>query len=181
MSALVINGSPRAKGRSAALEHLVFERLKQLGVQELSCFRVRDEAVHPCIGCDACALSGTCIYTDAMDWLIPALLKADMLVLISPIYFSGVPAQLKAVLDRLQPLFHKRMSLLQTGLDLPRKKPLHLILVGEGGDPHGYDPAVTICKSALALADFKIVDVHAFIGDEQPRTCEDLHFIKEIS
>ncbi len=180
MSTVLINGSPRARGRSAALELLVSQKLELLGEQDISFYRVADDTVKGCVACDYCVSAGTCVFTDAMDWLIPALGKADRVVLISPIYFAGVPSQLKAVLDRLQPLFHKRMALLKRKEPLPCKKPLHLLLVGEGGDPHGFDPAITMVKSAFQLADFAIADVHAFIGDEQPRTIEDLDFIKEL-
>ncbi len=181
MSTIVINGSPRLRGRSAALELLVSEKLKSIGEKEISYYRVAEDAVKGCVGCDYCASAGTCVFSDAMEWLIPALGKADRLVLISPIYFAGVPSQLKAVLDRLQPLFHKRMGLLERKEPLPYKKPLHLLLVGEGGDPHGFDPAVTMVKSAFQLADYTIADVHAFIGDKQAQGIEDLDFIKELS
>lgn len=181
MPTIVINGSPRARGRSAALELLIAERLKALGEEDVSYYRVSEGAVKGCVGCDYCASAGVCVFSDAMDWLIPALCKADRVILVSPIYFAGVPSQLKAVLDRLQPLFHKRMDLLKRKEPLPCKKPLHLLLVGEGGDPHGYDPAVTMVKSAFQLADFTIVDVHAFIGDKQAQGIEDLDFIKELS
>lgn len=43
---------------------------------------------------------------DAMDRLISEFDRADALVLAAPVYFYGFPAQVKAVIDRCQPLWH---------------------------------------------------------------------------
>jgi hypothetical protein len=73
------------------------------------------------------------------------------------VYFAGPPSQLKAALDRLQPHYWK-------GTRRQPKRPACLYVVGEGGDPHGFAPLVTICRSALAVAGFELVDVRSHIG-----------------
>ncbi len=179
MSVLVINGSPRARGRSAAIEEILKQKLQKLGHQDISFFRICDNEVHGCVACEYCESSGDCIFTDEMSFLLQSLRSTEELIVISPIYFSGVPAQLKAVLDRLQPFFYKRQALLKSGGKLPQKKPFHLILVGEGGDPHGYQPAVTMCQSALQLADFKMQSLQVFIGGNQPSSSDEISLGKE--
>lgn len=94
-----------------------------------------------------------------MAELLRLLRVADELTLVSPVYFAGPPSQLKAVLDRFQPCYW-------AGLRKGPKRPAHLIAVGEGGDPHGFEPLVVICRSALAVAGFELVDVQARIGRE---------------
>ncbi|MDO5335645.1 MAG: flavodoxin family protein [Coriobacteriia bacterium] len=174
-SALVINGSPRARGRSARVEKLLLGALKAKGVTDISVFRTCDTPVRGCIGCDYCEGAGECVFSDEMGELIGRLLSVGEVYVISPVYFSGPPSQLKAMLDRLQPLFYRRMRIKDAGEPLPDKRPMVLYVVGEGGDPHGFEPVVTCCKSALSLADLRLQHVQSFIGPEaQPNTPEDL-------
>jgi len=113
-----------------------------------------------CIGCDACRDAGECAFDDDMAAVRTALDEASELHVVCPVYFAGPPSQMKAVLDRLQPHFW-----LDTRLQ--PKRPAYLHVVGEGGDPHGFDPLVTICRSALAVAGFDLRDVQAHIGSEE--------------
>ena len=76
-----------------------------------------------------------CVIDDDMFEVRKHLDAADELIVVSPVYFAGAPAQLKALLDRMQPYFH---STVRRG----EKRPLVLHVVGEGGDPHGFEPLV---------------------------------------
>jgi multimeric flavodoxin WrbA len=86
-----------------------------------------------------------------------ALDEADELHVVSPVYFAGPPSQFKALLDRLQPHYWKNTRTLP-------KRPAYLHVVGEGGDPHGFEPLVTICRSALSVAGFTLETVTPYIG-----------------
>ena len=92
-----------------------------------------------------------------MRELYALLDDADELVVVSPVYFAGPPAQLKALLDRLQPYF---WSDARAGA----KRPAVLHVVGEGGDPHGFEPLVGIVRSALACAGFTLEMVYDWVG-----------------
>lgn len=54
----------------------------------------------PWLGCEACGMNGTCIQKDPMNDLIQDILSTDYLVLVSPMYYFGLSAQLKVVIDR---------------------------------------------------------------------------------
>ena len=82
---------------------------------------------------------------------------ADELIMVSPVYFASAPAQMKALLDRLQPYY---WSALREG---PRR-PAVLHVVGEGGDPHGIAPLVGTVRSALAVAGFELELVLDWVG-----------------
>jgi multimeric flavodoxin WrbA len=49
-----------------------------------------------------------------MDSLYPKLLEADCVVVASPMFFYGITAQLKAVIDRCQALWARKYVLKQT-------------------------------------------------------------------
>ena len=54
------------------------------------------------MGCNACFTSegNACMQKDDMSIIYSKLANADMLVIASPVYFYGLSAQLKAVIDR---------------------------------------------------------------------------------
>ena len=56
--------------------------------------------IAPCTGCVACGYEGPCAQADDMDMLRGKILAADMLVFATPLYYYGMTAQLKAVVDR---------------------------------------------------------------------------------
>ncbi len=105
-----------------------------------------------------------CSIHDDMSDLFELLDAADELIVVSPVYFSGPPAQFKALLDRLQPYFWARRSMREHGMRFPKKRPLTLHVVGEGGDPHGFDPLVGIVRSAFACVGFRLAAVYDWVG-----------------
>ena len=74
------------------------------------------------MGCNACftSESNTCVQKDDMSVIYSKLANADMLVIASPVYFYGLSAQLKAVIDRchnpIRDTFHiKKAALILVG------------------------------------------------------------------
>ena len=97
-----------------------------------------------------------CVIRDDMDDIYPLLEDADELIVVAPVYFAGPSSQLKAVLDRFQPYFWTRQR--------ARRRPCTLHVVGEGGDPHGFDPLVGTVRSAAAVAGFRLERVLDWVG-----------------
>ena len=157
---VVLVGSPRRHGRSAKIASALVEGLSQAQAGEVVTFSVAELAIAGCRGCDACRKTGACIQHDDMEQVMQALDAASELHVVCPVYFAGPPAQMKALLDRLQPHYWR-------GTRTQPKRPAHLHVVGEGGDPHGYGPLVTIMRSALAVAGFALVDVEPHIMAEE--------------
>jgi multimeric flavodoxin WrbA len=125
---------------------------------EVRSFSVGRMDVRPCVGCNRCADGGGCFMHDDMDGVLDALAGSSELYVVSPVYFAGPPAQLKALLDRMQPLFFADAR-------LSPKRPAYLLIVGGGGDPHGFAPLETIARSALAVAGFRLDAVEPSIGE----------------
>ena len=59
--------------------------------------------VNPCIGCNSCFTceGNKCFQNDDMVHIYEKLRNADIVVIASPVYFYGISAQLKAIVDRL--------------------------------------------------------------------------------
>ena len=56
--------------------------------------------ISPCIGCVHCGYEGNCVLNDDMDDFRQQILSSDMLVFVTPLYYYGMSAQLKTLIDR---------------------------------------------------------------------------------
>ena len=99
MKVLVLQGSPNRNGSTALLVEEFMRGAREAGH---ACERIDVDRldVQPCTGCVACGYEGSCAQSDDMDVVRSKILGADMLVLATPLYYYGMTAQLKAVIDR---------------------------------------------------------------------------------
>lgn len=111
---LALNGSPRRRGNTEVLLDAIARGATAVG-SAIEVVRVSDLDVHPCIGCGGCDKTGECVLEDDMTGLYPKILAADRLILASPIYFYGITAQAKALVDRCQALWNRKRLLQQAG------------------------------------------------------------------
>jgi arsenate reductase len=111
MLALGLQGSPRKNGNSDILLDLFMDELARLGAATRTIDAARRH-IEPCKELTVCERKGVCPIKDDMDGEIYALLrKADIVVAASPVFFYGVSAQLKALIDRCQTLWARRYML----------------------------------------------------------------------
>ena len=109
MKITLITGSPHKKGTSALLAEKFVEGAKAAG-HNVFRFDAAFEEVKPCIGCDHCKTDGlACIYNDSMNKLKEQLISADMVVFATPLYYLGMSAQIKTVVDRFYAIEPKIM------------------------------------------------------------------------
>lgn len=97
---LLINGSPHANGNTAAALRIVERELTKRGVQ-CEWFHIGSKPVRGCIDCQHCQETHRCAFDDdPCNRLIEALLRADGVIVGSPVYFSAPNGALCALLDR---------------------------------------------------------------------------------
>ena len=100
MKIAVITGSPHKAGTSALLADKFIEGAQAKG-HEVFRFNAAFKNIHACTGCNACEMDGPCIFKDDIEReLMPQLLAADLIVLVTPLYYYDMSAQLKTVIDR---------------------------------------------------------------------------------
>lgn len=100
MKVLMINGSPRIGGNTAAALAEMEKVLADEGV-EVETVQVGHKDVRGCIACGTCHETGHCVFDDIVNQLAPKFESCDALVVASPVYYASANATLVAVLDRL--------------------------------------------------------------------------------
>ncbi|MEE9200220.1 MAG: flavodoxin family protein, partial [Candidatus Brocadiales bacterium] len=107
---LAIAGSPRRGGNSELLLDEAIKAARDIGL-ETEKLVVDELGIAPCTSCGSCWETGNCVIEDKMQEVYKKLLDADYVVVASPLYFLGVSAQLKALIDRCQALWARRFIL----------------------------------------------------------------------
>ena len=100
MKILMLNGSPRPHGNTAAaLEEM--EKVFAAEGLETELVHVGNRDIRGCIACRKCAETGRCVFDDIVNELAPKLAACDGLVVGSPVYYASANAALVALLTRL--------------------------------------------------------------------------------
>lgn len=101
MNIAILSGSPRKGGSTDRLVE-AFAKGVDKSRHSVKIFSVNEHRVGPCLGCNVCkGAESRCVQQDDMEECYQMLSEAEMLVIASPVYFFGISAQLKAVIDRL--------------------------------------------------------------------------------
>ena len=113
MKILAVSCSPRKNGNTIAMLEKALDGAREDGA-EVELFSVAGKNIQPCDGCWGCTKTGRCHIKDDMQELYEKLVAADGIIFGTPIYFWGMTAQAKAVIDRT-------ISLNQPGRNLSNK------------------------------------------------------------
>ena len=135
---LVLLGSPRKKGNTAALADQIIAGAESAGATAERIF-LHGKDISPCQACYACQRpeSEGCAIDDDMQVIYRKLLDADAWVFASPVYWFSMSAQTKLCLDRC-------FALLAFGKDVFVGKKIAIAM--SYGDA---DPFISGCVNAL--------------------------------
>ena len=150
MKILVFNGSPKKeKSDTLHITRAFLEGMQEAAPQEIKFIDVIDKRIEYCRGCFTCKRNGgTCIHNDDMKGILEEILQSDMLLFGFPLYGYGMPAHLKALIDRTMPL--SAMSMRSAGdryehvaqADFSRIKYAMICGCGFPNSKHNFEPAV---------------------------------------
>ncbi|MBI4595692.1 MAG: flavodoxin family protein [Candidatus Tectomicrobia bacterium] len=142
MLVLGIAASPRRSGNS---EVLLDEALRgaQAGGAKIVKVVLQELRIAPCLECYSCHQHGECIVRDDMTQLAVHINECDGLILASPIFFYGVSAQAKAMIDRCQS-FWAQKYLLKRPERLPKRLGFFISTAGSGGEKTFFGATLTV-------------------------------------
>ena len=151
---LVLEGSPRRGGNSQVLMDAVARGIVRAGA-DLERIRVADLQIAPCLGCGGCDKTGHCVVKDEMTSLYEKIVATHRLILVSPVYFYSLTAQLKVVIDRGQALWSRKYLRARQGTwrDDPNRKGF-LVSVAATNGGRVFDGSVMTAKYFFDAAGF---------------------------
>ena len=99
MKIVVLVGSPNKKGSSNLLADCFRQGAEEAG-HTVEIVDAAHADIHPCTGCIHCGYEGPCVQKDDVEKIRRKILDADMIVFVTPLYYYGMSAQLKTMMDR---------------------------------------------------------------------------------
>jgi len=178
MKVLAIEGSPRQGGNSSLLLRWVTEGISDVG-GKVTRYSVRNLYIEPCIGCGKCNATGVCVFEDDMAPILEVVAGCDHLVISTPVYFYHVPAQLKAFIDRLQPLWA-----METLLKKPwRRKRGGLLLLATGATKGErlFEGILLTMRCVSSLLGMTMMEPILIKGVDAPGAIKGVERIKEMA
>lgn len=118
---LFINGSPRHAGNTRLIMQELKNELNKMG-HEIDFCDLYNSPINACLNCDSCKSNqGKCFMNDATNELLDKIEEADTIIWGSPVYWWGITAKMKLLIDK----FYARDGYFKT-----LKKEIGLIAVG---------------------------------------------------
>lgn len=99
MKIVVLEGSPNKNGSSNMLAKEFIRGAQEAG-HSVEVVDTAHADIHPCTGCVHCGYEGPCVQKDDVEQIRGQILGADMMVFVTPLYYYGMSAQLKTMIDR---------------------------------------------------------------------------------
>lgn len=154
MKILVLNGSPKKeKSDTLHITKSFLDGMNEVSAQDVHIIHTIEKHIEYCTGCFTCKRSGgTCIHNDDMREILDEILESDLLVFSFPLYCYGMPAPLKALLDRTMPL--SSLAMQKVGdryehvgqADFSHLRYLMICGCGFPNSKHNFEPAVAEFK-----------------------------------
>lgn len=102
MKVLIVNGSPRLNGNTKTALKAAAEGIVENCEHDVEFIDAAKYDVKGCMGCDSCKKNGgVCVIKDDGNVLVDKICEADIVIFGSPVYWWGITAQLKALIDRI--------------------------------------------------------------------------------
>ena len=98
MKIVVLQGSPNKKGSTFILADCFRQGAEDAG-HTVEMIDVAHAKIHPCTGCIHCGYEGPCVQKDDVEFIRKKILDGDMPVFATPLYYYGMSAQLKTLID----------------------------------------------------------------------------------
>lgn len=146
-------GSPRIEGNSEILLKEAVRAVEENN-HKVKIFRPGVMNIVPCENCDGCVKTGKCVIWDDMDIIYNAIRTSDRFILASPIFFFGLTAQIKTVIDRCQSFWCEKYLLKKPIPESPHGRKGLLLMVGAMNKEIEFT-----CGEATAKAFFRTINV----------------------
>ena len=103
---LVLSASFRKGGNSATLCDQFIKGAVEAG-NRVEKIYLNDCKINFCRGCGVCNTTHKCVQHDDMAEILDKMVKADVIVMATPVYFYSMNGQMKTLIDRTVPRYEE--------------------------------------------------------------------------
>ncbi len=135
MKVLAINGSPRKKGNTELLLKMVLDEVEKEGINT-ELIQIGGKKIKGCVACMKCKKEKDAMChkkNDLANEIMAKMIEADAIIIGSPVYFSDITAEVKALIDVAG------YALRSAGNPLRRKIGASVVAVRRAGGMHTLD------------------------------------------
>jgi multimeric flavodoxin WrbA len=114
MRIVILNGSmEKAEGFNEKLALFTNKLTDNKEIKEVMTYSIKDMTINQCIGCFGCWVKkpGKCVLKDDMDQILKSVINSDLVIFASPLLMGMTTSVLKKATDRLIPLIHPYITL----------------------------------------------------------------------
>lgn len=158
MKIIAFQGSPRIEGNTDILLQEALKPIREAG-HDIKLFKLNFMNIKPCQDCGGCDKTGQCIINDDMDEVYNAIREAERIILASPVFFFGLSAQAKIMIDRCQSFWCEKYLLRKPIPEGEYGRKGLLLSVGGMKKEIGLE-----CSEATAKAFFRTISVSEHIS-----------------
>ena len=145
---LGISGSPWHNGNSEVALSRIINNCKKYAI--VSMYNASQMNINMCDGCLTCEETGHCHQNDDMKNIIEQIMTADIIIISTPVYFDGLPAILKNILDRTNPLCNSISG-----------KEAYILTFGQA-DKTSWERACTCLENYFEVMNISVIGKHSF-------------------
>lgn len=161
-----ISGSPRHNGNSEVALARVAANCKKNA--DVSVYNVSQMNIHLCDGCLACEETGNCHQKDDMGQIIEQIMAADIIIISTPVYFDGLPALCKNVLDRTNSLCNHLGG-----------KEAYILTFGQA-DETSWERACACLENYFEVMDIAVLGKYSFYAREKNDIVNNEEVLKKL-
>lgn len=135
MKVVAFNGSPRKLGNTNLIINMVLDEIKKENI-ETEIIQLGGNLVRGCTGCRQCSKiqNNHCIFDDdIINTCIEKMREADGIILGSPVYYSNITTEMKALIDR------SGVVSKANGCFLKNKVGASIVALRRGGGVHAFN------------------------------------------
>ena len=164
---LLLCASPHKGGTTEKLARLLQKGLASHA--SVSRILLAGKSLAGCLHCGACKKDGLCVLQDRdeCEAIFAAMRKASLVIWLSPVYFYGLPAQAKALVDRSQRFYEAAMAC--HAKDAPvRPRALAFLVAGRTRGKHLFTGSHLALRYFFAALGLDFAGSLALRGLEEP-------------
>ncbi len=163
---LGISGSPRNNGNSEVALARVAANCKKNA--DVLVYNVSQMNVHLCDGCLTCEETGRCHQKDDMKQIVEQLVVADIIIISTPVYFDGLPAICKNILDRTNSL-----------CDSLGGKEAYILTFGQA-DETSWERACACLENYFEVMGIEVLGKYSFLAREKNDIANNEEILKKL-